>query len=90
MGNPVDAEQVCDLWPIQRPGPSQSKACRQRHRGEQDGARAIAVWLTQHQNVIAIAAQDIRQARRLPRQRAASHIFDQMCPREIGSRSCMA
>ena len=69
MGNPVDAEQVCDLWPIQRPGPSQSKACRQRHRGEQDGARAIAVWLTQHQDVIAIAAQDIRQARRLSRQR---------------------
>ena len=46
-------------------GPSQCKACRQRHRGEQDGARAIAVWLTQHQDVIAIAAQDIRQARRL-------------------------
>jgi hypothetical protein len=65
----VDAEQVCGLRPIQRPGPSQSKACRQRHRGEQDGARAIAVWLTQHQSVIAIAAQDIRQARRLSRQR---------------------
>ena len=74
------AEQVCDLGPIQRHRPSQCKACRQRHRGEQDGARAIAVWLTQHQHVIAIAAQDIAtqgipQARRLPRQRAGSDIF---------------
>ena len=33
------------------------------------GARTIAIWLTQHQHVIAIAAQEIRQARRLPRQR---------------------
>ena len=32
------------------------------------GARAFAIWLTQHQHVIAIAAQEIRQARRLSRQ----------------------